>query len=76
VNVRVIARDWRGMALGLIAKKVGPRVVYLTAGGVSTEPVGFPREDVFAYMEGLEGRRLSVAEWSKLNPFQVPSEGR
>ena len=69
MKTRVIARDWQGVALDLIAKGVGSRVIYLGEREAKTEPVGFPKEDVFAYQEGVAGRKLSDREWDKLRPL-------
>jgi hypothetical protein len=74
-NLRVICRDWVGMALDRIAVGAGERVIYIsnsadgTEISTGTEPVGFPKEDVFEYADGMAGRHLKPTEWAKLKPL-------
>ena len=81
MNKRVIVRDWRDEALEREAVGCNGRVCYITfcSGhdeAPAGEPVGFPLETVFPFREGIAGRSLTDAEWSKLTPMEWSSEGR
>jgi len=66
VNTRVIARDWEGVALDRIAVGADKRVIYIASPEAASQPVGFPKEDVYAYRDGMAGRKLSESEWGRL----------
>ena len=86
---KVIARADRGEPLERIAIETGRRVVYLAnparIGAVEageSNPVGFPREDVFEFDEGVfasladqwaRQRATEPATWQKLRPYELRS---
>lgn len=74
MNVRVLCKDWEGLALDRLAVGAAKRVIYVRdlhiSNGLAREPVGFPKKDVFAYRSDLAGRRLSDTEWAKLRPLE------
>lgn len=77
-NQRVICRDWQGFALDRVAVGAGKRVIYVrnsnndTRFSTGCEPVGFPREDVFSFVDGVSGLKLAEKEWARLELLQWP----
>jgi hypothetical protein len=72
---RVICRDWEGMALDRVLVGEGRRVFYVAISTgidvISTDNgVGFPKDTVFAYRDGVAGRKLKEAEWGELLPLR------
>lgn len=77
----VIARDYSGSALVMRVWDIGRRLVYLSdecqfqqlsTGLPALTPIGFPREDVFAYDPEAIKTGNGSFDWSSLRNFQSP----
>jgi len=74
---RVICRELGDMALERVAVDEGRRVFYITwpqtGDGIPAGigPIGFPKDCVFEYVDGIAGRKLNEAEWATLKPLEA-----
>lgn len=73
---KVICMDWRGVALERVVVGEGERVYYVAIPTMEgkfstvTPSIGFPKECVFQFSEGLADQRLDAEEWSKLRRYE------
>ena len=82
MNKRVICRQLGDIALERVVVGEAKRVFYIdwpsSVGGNPTGigPIGFPKDCVFEYLDGVAGKKLSDAEWAKLKPLEIKNESR
>jgi len=76
MNKRVICRQLGDVAIERVVVGEAKRVFYIdwpaNVGAISTDvgPIGFPKDCVFEYVDGVAGKKLSQEEWAKLKPLR------
>lgn len=74
---RVICRELGDLALERVAVDEGKRVFYITwptnemVISTGCGPIGFPKNCVFEYVDGVAGRKLNEEEWATLKPLEA-----
>lgn len=77
MHKRVICRQLGDMALERVVVGEAKRVFYIdfppSVGGNPTDvgPIGFPKDCVFEYVDGVAGKKLNEDEWAKLKPLKT-----
>ena len=75
---RVICRQVGDVAIERVAVGAAKRVFYIdwpaTVGGNPSVvgPIGFPKNCVFEYVDGVAGKKLSEEQWARLKPWAEP----